>query len=193
MHVQDFMTTEPVACETSDRVEDAARLMRERGVGCVIVLDKGKIVGLVTDRDIVTKCVGVGLTPSLTAVNEVMTPNPATVTLDDTLFSIIDTLRSAGVVRRVPVVNAKKELIGLVSISDLAVVAKDLIDAVLLEDTRHSLSEVRGPSGGKRVKKVTRSPTNAVALPHHEFVPVTKSAVPLLKSRGGDPTLDEGF
>lgn len=183
MHVEHFMTPDPVACDTSDSVEDAARLMREKRVGFLVVLERGRVVGILTDRQIATDCVGVGLTPSLTAVGEVMTPNPATVTLEDTLFTVVSTLRGAGVVRRVPVVNDAHELVGVVSLSDIAVIARDLVDAVLLEDAHHALSEVRVPSGGKRVQKEIRGP-RVEERTRAQFKPVVRSAVPAAPSRG---------
>ena len=151
--------------------------MRSKNVGSVMVLDHGKLAGIVTDRQLVLNVLADGRSASGTKVGSVMTRDPARVTLDDTLFSVIDTFRSAGVVRRLPVVNEAKELVGVVSISDIAVLAKDLIDAVLLEDTRHSLREVHLPSGGKWMEKVIRSPTRFASASRESARPVTSSAV----------------
>lgn len=183
MHVEHFMTLDPVACEANDSVEDVSRLMREKGVGSVVILEHGKVVGIVTDRQVATEAVARGLAPGSTPVAKIMTRDPATVTLEDTLFSVLDTLRSAGVVRRVPVVNASHELVGIVSISDLAVVAKSLMDALLLEDTRHALSEVKLHSGGKRVQKATRAPHRSLGATRAEFRAVRSSSVPTLPAR----------
>jgi hypothetical protein len=89
-------------------------------------------------------------------------------------------MRSAGVVRRLPVVNANKELIGIVSISDIAVVAQDLVDGVLLEATHNAMNEARVLTGAKRIVKEIRRPTKADRLmPEQETRPVTEA------TRGG--------
>ena len=103
-----------------------------------------------------------------------MTRDPARLTLDDNIFSAIDTMRSANVARRIPVVNEYNELLGIVSISDVAVVAKDLIEAVLLEETHQAMEETHVLTGGKRILRALRSPTKAERLPPEEALrPVT--------------------
>lgn len=173
MHVDHFMTKNPVACDVNEPVESVARLMRDKGVGCVIVLRAGKVAGLVTDRQLAVGVLGEGLRADA-PVSDVMTVNPACCTPDDNVFSVLDTMRSAGVVRRVPVVNANKELLGVVSISDVAVIAKDLLDGVFLEETHHAMKEAQILTGGKRVVKEIRRPTKTDRLPpEQETRPVT--------------------
>jgi CBS domain-containing protein len=164
MHVEHFMTRNPVACDANEPIEGVARLMRERSVGCVVVLRNGKVAGLVTDRQIAINAVATGLKQDR-PVGEIMTTDPACLTLDDNVFSALDTMRSAGVVRRVPVVNANRELVGVVSIGDIAVIAKDLIDAVLLDESHSALAEAHLPTGAKRVMKEIRSPTKSERAP----------------------------
>ena len=159
MHVEHFMTRNPVACDVNEPVEGVARLMRDKGVGSVVVLRGGKVAGIVTDRQLAVGVLGEGLGAE-TPVEEVMTKDPACLTLEDTLFSVLDTMRSAGVVRRVPVVNADRELVGIVSISDVAVIAKDLIDAVLLEETHNAMNEVKVLTGAKSIVKDMRRPAS---------------------------------
>lgn len=185
MHVEHIMTKNPVACDASTTLLEAARLMREKGVGCVVVLQQGKVVGLVTDRQLTVEGLASGKGPEA-PVSEVMTANPATLTLDDNIFSAIDTMRSAGVARRIPVVNAEKELLGLVSISDIALVAKDLVDAVLLEETHHAMQETRVLTGAKRFVDVMRRPTKAERLPRQQEIrPVTSPTPPGPSASGG--------
>jgi len=175
MHVEHFMTKNPVACDANEPVEGVARLMRDKGVGCVVVLRNGRVAGIVTDRQLALGVLGEGLGAD-TPVEDVMTSDPACLTEQDNLFSAIDTMRSAGVVRRVPVVNAKKELLGIVSISDIAPIAKDLIDAILLEDLHHSTSEAQILTGAKRIVKEIRRPTKLDKLmPEQETRPVTEA------------------
>lgn len=164
MHVEHFMTRNPVACDANEPIREAARLMRDKGVGCVVVLRHGKVAGLVTDRQIAVNAVAEGIGADR-PVEDVMTADPACVTLEDNVFSVLDTMRSAGVVRRVPVVNEDKELLGIVSISDVSVIAKDLVDSVLLEESHNALEETRLLTGAKHVVKEIRRPTKLDRLP----------------------------
>ena len=179
------MTKNPVACDANEPVEGVARLMRDKGVGCVVVLRNGRVAGIVTDRQLALGVLGEGLGAD-TPVEEVMTADPACLTEQDNVFSAIDTMRSAGVVRRLPVVNANKELLGIVSISDVAPIAKDLIDAILLEELHHSTSETQILTGAKRVVKEIRRPTKLDKLmPEQETRPVTEATPTGTVASGG--------
>lgn len=185
MHVEHFMTKNPVACDANEPVEGVARLMRDKGVGSVVVLRNGRVVGIVTDRQLAVGVLGEGL-GSDTPVEDVMTADPACCTVEDNVFSVIDTMRSAGVVRRIPVVNANKELLGIVSISDIAPIAKDLINAILLEDLHHSTKETHILTGAKRVVKEIRRPSKLEKLPpEQETRPVTEPTPPGVVASGG--------
>lgn len=161
MRIAEIMTLYPVSCDVDDSAFDVAQLLRDKNIGCVIVLREGKVAGIITDRQLTVGVMAEGLDAQQVSAEDVMTPDPATVRAGETVFDLIDTLRGAGVVRRVPVVNHDKQLVGVVSISDVAVVAKDLLDAILLEDTRHALREVRLPTGGKRIRKAIMNPRRA--------------------------------
>lgn len=161
MRVADIMTQDPVACDANDSALSVARAMRDKGVGFIVVLSDDRVVGVVTDRQLAVGVLAENVDPRVVRAQDVMTENPATVAPADTIFELVDTLRSAGVVRRVPVVDRERRLLGVVSISDLAVVAKDLTDAILLEDTRHSLRETKVATGGKRVHKMLLAPARA--------------------------------
>lgn len=157
MRVQHFMTRNPVACEASTPIRDVAEMMRENNVGAVVVLRTGKVDGIVTDRDLALRVVAEG--GNIDApVDEVMTKDPGRVHVGENIFAVLDTMRSSDVARRVPVVNQEDELVGLVSISDVAVIAKRLLDGVLLEQTHHALNEPHVETGGKRIIRRIRSP-----------------------------------
>jgi CBS domain-containing protein len=103
-------------------VDGAARLMRENHVGCLVVVDEveGKriVVGILTDRDIVTGVVAPGLAPDTLLVGDVMTTDLVTAREDDSLIDLMRTMRRKGV-RRIPVVAGQGELIGLVTLDDV--------------------------------------------------------------------------
>lgn len=165
MHVEHFMTKDPVTCDTDTTLADVAALMEERGVGCVVVLTNGKLAGLVTDRQVCCKGFGRGLGPDARVSEILPEGNPAAVGLDDNIFAVVDTMRSAGVARRVPVITPDATVVGIVSISDIAVIAKDLIDAVLLEEAHNAMDEAKVLTGAKRIVKDIRSPTKTDRQP----------------------------
>ena len=100
----------------------AARLMRENHVGSLVVVDEtgGKpiVIGMLTDRDIVTSVLASDLDCSTLTVEDVMSTDVVTVREDDSLIDVMQIMRRKGV-RRVPVVGAEGELIGLVTLDDL--------------------------------------------------------------------------
>ncbi len=108
----------------------AARLMRENHVGCLVVVDEDAglrtVVGLLTDRDIVTAVVASDLDPGTLLVEDVMTTDPVTAREEDSLIDLMYTMRRKGV-RRIPVVGGKGELIGVVTLDDvLDILAQEL-------------------------------------------------------------------
>lgn len=103
-------------------LDGAARLMRDNHVGCLVVVDEvgGKriVVGVLTDRDIVTAVVAPGLDPATLRVEDVMTTDLVTAREDDSLIDLMRIMRRKGV-RRIPVVGGEGELIGVVALDDV--------------------------------------------------------------------------
>lgn len=185
MHVEHFMTKDPIAVDVNEPVENVARIMRDKGVGFVVIVRGNRVAGIVTDRMLATNVLAEGLAAD-TPVEEVMHAEPACVKLSDNVFSVIDTMRSAGVVRRVPVVNELDELVGVVSVSDIAVIAKDLVDAILLEETHHSMTEAKFLTGAKRIVKDIRRPTRTDELMREqETRPIERTATEGTPARSG--------
>lgn len=111
-------------------VDGAARLMRDNHVGCLVVVDEvdGRriVVGVLTDRDIVTAVVAPGIDATTLTVDDVMTPDLVTAREDDSLIDLMRSMRRKGV-RRVPVVGGQDELIGVVTLDDvLGVLSEEL-------------------------------------------------------------------
>lgn len=108
----------------------AARLMRENHVGSLVVVDdvagQRIVVGMLTDRDIVTAVVASDLDAAALRVGEVMSTDLVTVREDDSLIELMRAMRRKGV-RRVPVVGGQGELIGLATLDDvLAILSEEL-------------------------------------------------------------------
>jgi CBS domain-containing protein len=101
-------------------VEEAARLMRARNVGAVVVVTDGKPVGLLTDRDIAVEVVATRRDPAATPVEKVMT-TPVTVIKEDAGVLEAARIFAMKAVRRLPVVSRQGELVGIISLDDLLI------------------------------------------------------------------------
>jgi len=119
MFVKDVMTPSPICCSPSDTLDRVALMMREHDCGAIPVCDGTKLVGMVTDRDITIRAVALGKLPVAVRVGDVMTKKLYTVQPEDDVDDAVDTMKSK-LVRRLPVVNAKGDIIGIVAPSDLA-------------------------------------------------------------------------
>ena len=117
--VRDVMTTNPVTVSEKDSVRDAARIMAREDTGVVPVVEGKKVIGLITDRDIVVRLVAEGKDPANARVKEAMSKSVRSVKEDTPINEVLE-LMSNEQIRRVPVVNQNNELVGIVSIGDIA-------------------------------------------------------------------------
>jgi CBS domain-containing protein len=117
MTVRDVMTPQPVCCDAHATIGEAAQLMRDQGIGDVLVEQDGRLLGLVTDRDIVIRALAEGRDAS-TTLDSVCTEDPVTLEPDAPVQQAVELMRSMAI-RRVPVVE-KGRPVGIVSIGDLA-------------------------------------------------------------------------
>ena len=118
-HVRDVMTPNPECVSEKDSIRDAARIMKDQDTGVVPVVDGRKIIGLITDRDIVVRGLAEGKNLEDCRVNELMTKSVRSVREDADVNEVLN-LMSKAEIRRVPVVNGSDELVGIVSIGDIA-------------------------------------------------------------------------
>ena len=103
--------------EATRTVLEAARYMMEHNVGAVPVLRNGELAGILSERDIMNRVVAVGRTPGTTAVSEVMTANPKSISVDETIDNCLFLMREFGF-RHLPITDGK-QLKGLVSLRDI--------------------------------------------------------------------------
>jgi CBS domain-containing protein len=118
----DVMTRDPVACEPDEAVSRAAEIMKGEDVGAVPVIEtraSPRLVGILTDRDIVVKVVAVGRDPKSAPVREAMTSNPVTCREDEDVSEAVARMAERQV-RRVPVVDAEGRLCGIIAQADIA-------------------------------------------------------------------------
>jgi CBS domain-containing protein len=118
-HIRDLMTPNPTTVSDRDSIRDVARIMKDQDTGVVPVCEGNKIIGLVTDRDIVVRLIADGKDPLNAHVKEVMTKSVRKVHEDATVDDVLS-LMSSSEIRRVPVVNKNDELVGIVSIGDIS-------------------------------------------------------------------------
>ena len=118
MLVKELMSPDPAFCTPQTTLHDVARLMVENDCGAIPVCDGQHVVGIVTDRDIVTRGLARDLDPNTVAVSEVMTRNLMIVHDDDPLERALQIMESEQV-RRLPVVQGPA-LVGVLSMTDLA-------------------------------------------------------------------------
>jgi len=130
--VSEIMSTDVKLIEPDATLRRAAQLMQELDVGALPVCRGNVLVGMVTDRDIAIRGVAAGLAPDTARVSEVMTGELQFCTVDQDTDEVMRTMGDAQV-RRLPVVNLDKELVGIVSIGDLALRQSGHIDKAVRE------------------------------------------------------------
>jgi CBS domain-containing protein len=117
-HVREVMTSSPETVGTEKTAIDAAKRMKHADAGMIPVVDDGKLVGTVTDRDIVLRVVAEGKSPESTTVGEIASRELVTVTPDQDLGEALN-LMARHQVRRLPVVEAGR-LVGVIAQADVA-------------------------------------------------------------------------
>jgi len=117
MKAVDIMTKNPCFCSSNDSIVNVARTMRDHDCGAVPLVDNGRVVGIVTDRDLVVRGLATG-TNSAAMVGEIATKNVCRVRADDDVKEI-ERLMSDNQVRRVLVMDGDR-CVGIVSQADLA-------------------------------------------------------------------------
>jgi CBS domain-containing protein len=125
MNAGEVCTRDVEVADPTLAVNEAARLMRERHVGCLVVVERSEhgpcATGLVTDRDIVTAVVAKDLDAATLRVGDVMSADLVTAREGDSVLDLITLMHRKGV-RRIPITNAKGVLVGLVALDDLLLV-----------------------------------------------------------------------
>lgn len=117
--VADVMNRTVRIANPEDTVQQVARIMREEDTGVLPVGDRDRLVGMVTDRDVTLRLVAEGKNPAHTKVREVMTPAVRYVFEDEKLGDVAENMAEQQL-RRMPVVDRDKRLVGIVSLGDFA-------------------------------------------------------------------------
>jgi CBS domain-containing protein len=116
--VRELMCGDPIALDAGRSAREAARRMREQSVGDVLVTKGGALCGIVTDRDIVVRCVAEGEDPDDLKLERICSRELTTIGPDAEVAEAVRLMRQHAI-RRIPVVDGKKA-VGVLSIGDLA-------------------------------------------------------------------------
>jgi CBS domain-containing protein len=119
MKIQDIMTTNVECVWPDDTLQEAALKMKEMEIGPLPVCDGGRILGMITDRDITIRSVALGCDPRSTMVRDIMTREIIRC-YEDEECEEAERLMETRQVRRILVVNRDEQLVGILSLADLA-------------------------------------------------------------------------
>lgn len=115
--IRNLSTREAVLVAPDDTYQKVLKLLREARSGCAVVVRAKKVVGILTERDILTRCILSHIDPK-TPVEKLMTPNPKVLDMEDSVAVAIRLMHD-GKYRHLPVVNTQREFLGLVSVRDI--------------------------------------------------------------------------
>jgi len=121
--VRDVMTKDPVSMSSDASVMDAAKAMSDMRIGAVVVMEKDKPCGIVTDRDITVRAVATGSDPAKTKLADICSHDIAAVRPDQTVDDAVQMMKSHDVKRVLVMDDSKIE--GIVSLGDLSRLGKD--------------------------------------------------------------------
>ena len=138
--IRDIMTKHVETCSLLDNVFEVAVKMKEWNVGAVPIVDNEKLVGMITDRDIVLRCIA-EKHPASSKVEEIMSSEIITITADATTQEAAK-LMAKHQIRRLPVVESNR-LVGIVALGDLAV--REITD----DQAKIALSEISESGQGE--------------------------------------------
>ena len=119
--VREIMTKGVVYLDASKTVEDASKLMNEKNVGCVVIMENLIVAGIVTERDLVRRVLALNK-PSSTKINEVMSSPIVVINPDESIAELAQLMRDRKI-HKVPVISApeknESQLVGIVTATDL--------------------------------------------------------------------------
>src|ERR1043166_9750159 len=138
MKVSDAMTSEVQLCTPGDTLKDAAQAMAALAVGLLPVTDNDRLVGMISDRDIALRGVGMGRGPD-SRIGDVMTAD-VKYCFDDQDVEEVTANMGDIQVRRLPVLNREKQLVGIIALGDIARAHRG-------DGTAEALSRISRPGG----------------------------------------------
>lgn len=117
--IKDMMRTQLTTVEAEENIEDVAKKMTSEKTSCSLVMDQGKVIGIITERDITRRLIAGGKDPKETKAKEIMS-SPIIAVGEDALLADAALIMAKNKVRRLAVINKESKLIGMITASDLA-------------------------------------------------------------------------
>lgn len=152
--VADVMTRGVRTMAPDDSMALAAQAMEELNIGSLPVMEDGEVVGIVTDRDLVVRGVAQGLPADRTPLRDLMTEAVQVCYEDETVDEVLEQMQATQI-RRLPVLDRDMQVVGILSLGDVAAKADEVDVGEALADIsepaepdRSSLSAASGPAGG---------------------------------------------
>ena len=119
MLVRDVMTSTLEVISPNQTLAEAAKKMRDSDIGSLPVVEDAKLIGMVTDRDIVIRCIADGADPKSTPVREAASDDVVHCVVDQTVEDA-SKIMAAAKVRRLPVIDRDRRLVGIVALGDIS-------------------------------------------------------------------------
>lgn len=128
MSLREFCQRKVISVAPETSIVEACRLMETNDIGCLVVQEKGKMCGIVTDRDVALKICGQRKDPDKTQVREIMSRFPVRIPVDKGVQDLTNLMRVHRV-RRVPIVDGLDEVLGIVTMDDvLRLIGSEMAD-----------------------------------------------------------------
>lgn len=141
MLVRDVMESKLEVIAPNQTLADAAKKMRDDDIGSLPIVEDSKLIGIITDRDIVVRCIANGADPKSTAVRDAASDDVVHCRADQTVEDATK-IMAAAKVRRLPVIDADRRLVGIVALGDISREGS----AAKVGDALHDISEPTRPS-----------------------------------------------
>ncbi|MBN1156323.1 CBS domain-containing protein [Candidatus Woesearchaeota archaeon] len=127
--VCDAMTRSPVSIDDNVTLEQCARMMEKNHVGALLVKDNGKLLGLLTEQDIVRKAIAKGMVPGRTKVKNIMVTRVKTIAPEKDIYDALTVMRNMNI-RHLPVIDGTK-MIGLLTLKDILKIQPQLFELMV--------------------------------------------------------------
>ena len=143
MNVKEVMTPNVRIADPDQSIYEIAKLMRDDGFGVMPVGENDRLIGMITDRDICCRAVADKMNPEKTTVRDIMSEEMLYCFEDEDIDDVVDKMAKQQV-RRFPVLNSNKRLVGIISLGDIALaaqnkqVAGEAISAVSKHSEKHT-------------------------------------------------------
>jgi CBS domain-containing protein len=128
MSLQEFCHRQVISVSPESNIVQACHLMGKNNIGCLVVEERGKMCGILTDRDVALKVSGKSKDPQKNRVREIMSYSPVRIPVDKDVRELVSLMKTHHV-RRVPIVDGVDEVLGIVTMDDvIALISGEMLE-----------------------------------------------------------------